>query len=281
MKDHARIDDEQIAERYVLGRLPPVEAERFEEHYLHCEACLERVEAAEGLHQGLGRVAAEEAAAVRTGWAAVLARWSRSRALPWVAALGLLVVVLLPSGYLIYERGELAQQLERSRSEAAQRDGRVQEGTARIDELETEVERLSDVASAERRRREELSRDLDALETREPRPVVNTPIVTLGPERSAGVEPSVRLTLPEDVAWVVLALEVEPPEASSYRVALENPADEVVWRGTGLVPDALGTVNLSVPTEILTPGVWSLRLETEPDAGSPAPAGRFAVRIRR
>ncbi len=191
------------------------------------------------------------------------------------------MIVLLPSGYLVHERGELVHQLEQSRTAAARNDDRIQDRTARIDELVTEVERWSEEAAAERRRREELARDLDALESREPRPVVNTPIVPLGPERSAGVEPSVRLTLPEDAAWVVLALEVEPPEASSYRVALENPAGEVVWRGSGLVPDALGTVTLSVPSEILPPGVWSLRLDTEPDAASPAPAGRFAVRIRR
>lgn len=280
MDEHAWIDDEQIAERYVLGRLSEAEAERFEEHYVHCSACLERVVAAEGLHEGLARVAVEDAAVVRTGLAAVLSRWSRSRALPWVVSLGLLVAVLLPSGYLMHERGRLAEMLDRSRSEAARADGRAEDRSRRIGELETELERWSTEAAAERRRRELLSREIEALEERAPTPAVNTPIVTLGPERSVGPEPSVRLTLPERARWVVLALEVEAPEAPSYRVALENPDGKVVWRGSGLVPDALGTVNLSVPAEILRPGVWAVRLIAQPQGGSPVPAARYALRIR-
>lgn len=285
-QDHSWIDDEQIAERYVLGRLTEDEAERFEEHYLHCEACLERIEAAEGLHRGLARVATEEVAAVQTGVAAVLARWSRSRLAPWAASLALLVVVLLPSGMLWQERGRLAEQLDRARSEASDVEGRARNRSARIGELKAEVERLVDRAEAERERREALGRQVEALERapRErpaPRPAGNTSIVTLGPERSSGAEPSVRLTLPDAAGWVVLALEVEPPEASTYRVVLESPGGDAVWRGSGLTPDALGTVNLSVPAEILTPGVWTLRLQADSDAGSPTPAGVFTLRIRR
>lgn len=288
-QDHVWIDDEQIAERYVLGRLTEDEAERFEEHYLHCEACLERIEAAEGLHRGLTRVATEEVAAVQTGLAAVLARWSRSRLAPWAASLALLVVVLLPSGVLWQERGRLADELDRARSEASEVESRSRNRSARIGELEAEVERLADRADAERQRREALRRQVEILENapREPRerpsprPTGNTTIVTLGPERSSGAEPSVRLTLPDAAGWVVVALEVEPPEASTYRVVLESPGGDAVWRGSGLTPDALGTVNLSVPAEILTPGVWTLRLQADSDAGSSTPAGVFPLRIRR
>lgn len=271
MDDHTWIDDEQVAERYVLGKLSEADAERFEEHYLHCSACLDRVEAAEGLQQGLARVVAQDVARVRTGLAAVLVRWSRSRAMPWVASLALLVVMLLPSGYLMVERGELADQLERSRSETARVDARVESQTTRIGELE---------AQADHWRREAESREAEARQRRRPRPSGHTVIVTLGPERSAASEPSVRLTLPETSEWLVLALEVEPPEAPSYRVALENPAGKVVWEGSGLLPDALGSVNLSVPSEILGPGVWTARLTPESHEGRQMPETRFAFRVR-
>ncbi|HKI03732.1 MAG TPA: zf-HC2 domain-containing protein, partial [Thermoanaerobaculia bacterium] len=66
--DHQTIDSgndlDNIAERYVTGRLPSEEAARFEEHYLDCPSCCARVEAAERLQRGLRRLA--EQAAVRT-----------------------------------------------------------------------------------------------------------------------------------------------------------------------------------------------------------------------
>ena len=57
MLDHATIEEEQIAERYVMGKLPPDEATLFEEHYLSCPECLDRLELAESMERGFKRAA--------------------------------------------------------------------------------------------------------------------------------------------------------------------------------------------------------------------------------
>ena len=59
--NHQIIDAENVAERYVTGRLSPGEAARFEEHYLDCPACCTRVEAAERMEAEGGVVVATPA----------------------------------------------------------------------------------------------------------------------------------------------------------------------------------------------------------------------------
>src|SRR4051794_16643358 len=96
--DHAYIDDQQVAERYLLGQLPPAEAARFEEHSLACAECLDRLEAAEKLRLGLRAVAARGVVAEAVKLS-LLARLVRSRLAPYGLLL-LFLAVVLPSGFL-------------------------------------------------------------------------------------------------------------------------------------------------------------------------------------
>src|SRR3954466_2070931 len=110
--DHPTIDAENVAERYVTGRLPPEEAARFEEHYLDCPACCARVEAAERLKRGLQRLAEE--AAVRAPGASLGNRSSRA---PWrsLAAAALFAVALLPAWLELREIRSLRSDLGSAR----------------------------------------------------------------------------------------------------------------------------------------------------------------------
>jgi len=60
--DHTYIDENLVVDRYVMGRLSLEEAERFEEHYVHCPHCLDRLEEAERFRGAVREVAAEGAA---------------------------------------------------------------------------------------------------------------------------------------------------------------------------------------------------------------------------
>ena len=113
--DHRAIDAEDIAERYVAGRLPPEEAARFEEHYLDCPSCIARVETAERLKRGLRRLA-EEAAVRAPGDS----RWSRSPRLA-LAAAALLAVALLPAWLELREVQRLRSDLARTKATASAR----------------------------------------------------------------------------------------------------------------------------------------------------------------
>lgn len=116
--DHRTIDADSLVERYVTGRLPEAEADRFEEHLLECAECIERVEAAERLQAGLVRVAMEDAVAAgaAAGILAVVARAMRRRPLGWAAAAAAAFVVVAASGAWQWWR---AEQMEGWRAPAA------------------------------------------------------------------------------------------------------------------------------------------------------------------
>ena len=57
--NHAEIEEHQIVDRYLLGRLAEADAGRFEQHYLACQQCLDELELAERM-QGAARTAASE-----------------------------------------------------------------------------------------------------------------------------------------------------------------------------------------------------------------------------
>lgn len=82
--EHPAIDDEEVIERYLRGRLPAEQALAFERHYLHCQACLDQLEAETEFSAALRRTAArglleaprEEGRLLRfAGFAAPRPRW--------------------------------------------------------------------------------------------------------------------------------------------------------------------------------------------------------------
>ena len=42
--DHTEIEELQVVDRYLMGKLPEADAGRFEEHYLGCPRCLDELE---------------------------------------------------------------------------------------------------------------------------------------------------------------------------------------------------------------------------------------------
>lgn len=110
--DHQYIEEHNLIERYVLGRLPVEDQVRFEEHFADCSACLDALELAGDFNTALRTVVADDARrAVGTGIAALLIRWLRG---PRAAVLlgALMVVMALPALWLVVENQRLAGDLE-------------------------------------------------------------------------------------------------------------------------------------------------------------------------
>lgn len=92
--DCGYVAERHVADLYVLHQLTAEQAERFEDHYMSCETCLDELERAEVMARGFKRVGAEEmaqAAVVTAG-----AGWWRRRTLPALAATAVVAAVALP-----------------------------------------------------------------------------------------------------------------------------------------------------------------------------------------
>ncbi len=249
--DHAYAEEHDLVEAYLQDRLSDSEREAFEAHYFACEACLEQLEAASEFRAGMLEVAAEtiaEAAAARAGLGllAGLARLSRGRRLALAAAL--LLLLALPLGLLLANRG-LERQVEVARSTAA---AAAQQRTAG---LEARLRTLQgDAAGARRELESALAKERGAD------PQVNLSLFTLAAVRSGddGREPVNRLALTAATPAVVLSLELAAIDYPSYRASLRNASGGEIWQAAGLRPDSRDALVLLLPARLLPPGLYRL-----------------------
>lgn len=117
--DHLSLEQENVAERYLLGQLGEAEAARFEEHFLDCPQCLEQLELGRRLRDGLRATAAAQGTGVaRLALLAWLLRRGRGLQLGLVA--GLLALVLLPWALLAPKVAELSGERRRLAHELGQ-----------------------------------------------------------------------------------------------------------------------------------------------------------------
>jgi hypothetical protein len=288
--DHTYIDEHLIAERYLQGKLSPEEAAVFQEHSLSCAECLDRLETAETLQEGLRRIAAQEVAtaAVRTG---LLARAVRSRFTPWVTTF-LLVAALLPAG-LLWRRadrleGELAALRASPRPERTEPPRPAPASapdTTALDDLRRQLDGERQNAARERAERERLARELREARSAIDLPVINLPVVPLSPERSGeeGAAPTHRIVLSPETGGIVLSLELAdgeaPRDAAGYRATLRGPRGAALWQAEGLVPDATGTLHLSLPASLLPAGDLAIEIDRPRGRDAAFPVARFPFRI--
>lgn len=277
MLDHGTIEEEQIAERYVMGKLPPDEATRFEEHYLSCQECLDRLELAESMERGFKRAAGQDAARVAATRQLALVVWlsrlGRSRQAAALLA-AVVVVALLPGLVGYWEVRERSRVLDETRTELEQERERSTAGSRRAADETTKLKKNLEESrrdlDKERRVRAAVERERDAAW----QPQGNVRILYLGVERGVGKPPEVHL--PSKPGWIVVSLDVEP---GTYRVILRDSQGRVLWSDEGLHANPEErAVTVSLHSTWLSPGDYTLTANLRAPNGKPYPAGRFVFR---
>src|SRR5262245_9264674 len=273
--DHTDVEAQDVVDRYVMGKLSAEDAERFEEHYLSCPECLDRLELAESMQRGFKRAAGQDAARLaatrQLALLAWLSRLGRSRQLA-VLAMAVFIIAVLPAGLALREIGRQDRELARERERSAAGSRSAAEAGKLRSELEASRRDLESERQAHASAVEQLA------QARQPQG--NVPILFLDAERGGGGgEPSVRLRLPSKPGWIVLALTIDPPYQPSYRVILRDAKGREVWRGGGLRIDERDSLSLSLPSGLLAPGDYTLAVEGLISGRKPVVAGRYAFRV--
>jgi hypothetical protein len=283
--DHSYVEEQDLAESYLAGRLSESERDAFEAHYFACETCLERLETAEGFREGMLQVAAEDltlaaAVRVRIGLLAGLAALSLRHRLALAGALLLLAV--LPGLWLAGRNRGLERQL------AAVSAGAERQRAA----LETRLHALEQAGAGDRRRLAgELERERQARAaagTRERvaarHPEVNVPIFLLAAVRSGeGVdrEPVNQILLSATAGSVILTFEHATIDYPAYRASLHAADGKEIWQARGLHPDSRDTLVLLLPASMLQPGVYRLTIEGARDGGKGSAVAACPFRVVR
>jgi hypothetical protein len=92
--EHSFIEQTDVIDRYVRGTMPPAERFEFEEHFLDCQECLEQLEIARSLREGIKVCAARPT--VRAATRTRVSRWFSWRPAA-AAALAVLLISAIPS----------------------------------------------------------------------------------------------------------------------------------------------------------------------------------------
>jgi hypothetical protein len=227
--------ENDLVDAYVRGELPPEQAARFKSAYLSSAKRREKVNFAETLLSFQQRTAnkpvvaraaqTEKRESVWTRLFGPLFGTSRSSG-AWLAPQwGLAAAALLlfiASGYLLNTNRELRQQVSRSESNRAILAQQQQQ-------LQQQLASRTATAGTQTQTQAPASLSLDHLKVA---------TFMLGPSlRGAGSLPTVRWSSGTDL--VVLQLQLESTEFSTYRVAIEDAATrQVAWESTDLKPAA-------------------------------------------
>ena len=275
--EHSYIENHHIADRYLSGKLSIKERMRFEEHFVDCAECLDRMQTIDDFCAGLRTVAAEEATRLRAhlsvGRAGVLARIAllvrRRQGLTLAVAI---LLIALPLALLIPEwrsaRRELAEANQESsewrrkyeESERAARD-LAKEMQTRERESYLRLERLA--AQFGSMRNSPDSAPLPSHKAAERQS--EAPVFALSVVRGGGADPSQpvnRITLPPQSKSIILLLELEPdPDLHSYRVAISTADGRSIWTKDGLKPNSKNALAISINSSLFNPGDYLLTLE--------------------
>ncbi len=270
--DHRTIDAENVAERYVTGRLPEADAARFEEHYLDCPDCCARVEAAERLGRGMRRLAEEaasgDAAAARSAVAGRSPLWG-------LAAAAAVILALLPAGFEWRRTRTLERDLAAARGALA-RPSVDAPGVDRVAALAAELARTRHDLAAAAARLDGLAGEVAA----ERLPQTAIPILALSPLRGGESAPVRTLALPRRPGWVALWIEPGGDEAAAYRVKLADAHGATVFAAERLPPNDLGALLVTLHSSTLAAGRYRLTVDALPAAaGAPRPVAVFPIRI--
>lgn len=258
--DHRRIDEQNVAELYVTGRLSPEDEETFESHLLECAECRERVGWADDLRTSIRAVAAEDVAraSAQLGFLAWISRRTRSARAGLLMA-ALLAVAALPA-WLQADRSRLARELEEAQAEAERPAAPAPvapptEPAPPENTVNPELERLAE----ENRALAEKNRLLAEQVSQADEPQINTPIISLGAVRG---ENGPEIELGPNPEPFVFSLELSQVEHDTYRVTLLDSRTQTVWQKDGLKPTASDTLTILFPSERLKAGT-SYRFHVE------------------
>jgi len=273
--DHPFIEEHNIPYLYLLGKLPAEEQEHFEEHFIVCPECLNRLETAESFIDSLKTIATEDIlrpqAYVQAGILAWLAQLSRKRQ-AMLLSIMILLLLALPAALFVAEmkrvRGELAQ----ARLAYVDRQRQFEEKRQTVQKLEKELQETRQKSSEQRQHlktalepeRQESSRLADGA-NRPGRLHSTATVFSLINTRSADpTQPSPKneIVISRSSQLIVLSPDFDPdPNIQTYRGAITTDDNRPVWRGDKLQLNLKGTIELGFSARLFRSSDYLFTLE--------------------
>jgi hypothetical protein len=273
--DHPFIEEHNIPYLYLLGKLPAEEQEHFEEHFIVCPECLNRLETTESFIDSLKTVATEDIlrphAYVQAGILVWLARLSRKRQ-AMLLSITILLLVALPAALFVANMKRVRGDLAQAQLAYVGRQRQFEEKQQTVQKLEKELqetrqklaEQRQHLETALERERQENARLADGA-NRPGRLHSIATVFSLINTRSANpTQPSSKneIVISRSSQLIVLSPDFYPdPNIQTYRGAITTDDNRPIWRGDKLQLNLKGTIELGFSVRLFRPSDYLFTLE--------------------
>jgi len=291
--DHKYIDELDLVERYLMGRLAAEETAEFEAHFVDCLECVGQLKTTKALMDGLRIVASEQAPEPRGYEPRGLSWWLRPISSRWALALAAAVLLLVAlvgavvvSNQIRSSRVE-ADQARRASAEWERRyeEERESSSLAEMRHQDSERDRKTQLAQLRaeledeyKQNTEEMAHDQGALK----KPQINLAIFVLKSTR--GNEPATgslnELIVPRSPANFVISVALEGEGShKAYSMTILGDHSRPIWKESGLKPDRYNSLSIGFNSTFFRDGDYLLTVEGVAGDGSTSVVGKYSFRV--
>jgi len=277
--DHKHIDEFNLIDRYLMGRLVAEETTQFEEHFVDCEECVDRLKYTKGLMEGLhsAGIDGDQNAGARI---TTEAWFDRRKALLLVA--GFISLIALAGVIVIisqwrHARGE-AEQAKKASSEWERRyeEERQSSAATQSGDIQREHELTQEVDDLKAQL--EVARKQEAAASGE----INVPMFVLNSTRGgrATVGSANELRIPPSSSNFIVTLQLEgETDYRDYRLSIRDSRQQYVWKTGGIKPTRYNSVAVLLKSNRFRAGDYLLTLEGRAADGTTRVVGEYSFRI--
>jgi Putative zinc-finger len=273
--DHPFIEEHNIPYLYLLGKLPAEEQEHFEEHFIVCPECINRLETTENFIDSLKTIATEEILRphvyVQAGILAWLVRLSRKRQ-AMLLSITILLLVALPAALFVAEMRRVRGELDQAKSAYVDTQRQVEENRQTVQKLEKELQETLQKSAEQRqhleteleRERQERERLADGGNRPERLHSIATVFSLINPRSVDPTQPSPKnvIVISRPSQLIVLSPEFDPdPDIQIYRGAITTDDNRPIWRGDKLQLNLKGTIELGFSARLFRSSDYLFTLE--------------------
>jgi len=97
---------------------------------------------------------------------------------------------------------------------------------------------------------------------------------------SRGGSESKQIALPRAPRWMVFSIEMDTTQFASYYAILSDSGGKEVWRQASIQPASPDAIGVTVPSNLLAPGSYSLMIKPSGQAGAQSTLSRFSLRFQ-
>lgn len=291
--DHKQIEQSDLIDRYLMGKLLPEESAGLEEHFVDCPQCIARLQTTKNFLQDLRLMAAEQAAQIesqppRGAFWHVPTRLPNS--LAW-AVVCLLIVAAAGTVFLVDYTRRWRAEIDQAKSLSEQwqvryEDERQSAMAADRAHQEAEAQRAEQLRTLEAKLKEETQRTRMAAETSRPMSTDgNLPFFILNSVRGSEAHRSEsvnRVDLPRSVTIFACSIPLEgETRYATYRITIFDDRQRLIWKSGGLTPSPQDALFFWLKPGLFRSGHYTLIVEGDKKAGARDAVGNYPFQVMK